>query len=270
MAIADVLAYLEAALDLPLDRARVYEIGGADQVSYGGLMREYARQRGLHRLMIPVPVLTPWLSSLWLGLVTPLYARVGRILIESIRHPTIVRDHTAQDAFPAVRPLGVREAMAAALRALPYDHVDTRTVTVPVPPETAFRPIQRIGGRTGWYALHWLWHVRGAIDVVLGGVGMRRGRRDPDALQVGDTIDCWRVEAYAPNRLLRLAAEMRLPGRAWLEFAITGDGHTSMIRQTATFDPRGVLGRARVLVAALPCALCDLSPHAPRHCPSCC
>jgi len=268
IAIADLLEYLAAALELPLEGHRIFEIGGADQVSYGELMREYARQRGLRRIMIPVPVLTPWLSSLWLGLVTPLYARVGRILIESIRHPTIVTNDDALKTFP-IRPPGMREAIASALRneeqqfaqtrwsdtlsasgLMPqwggvhrgHRLVDSRTVSVPVPPSVAFRSIQRLGGNTGWYYANWLWRVRGVADLLVGGVGMRRGRRDPEQLRVGDVIDCWRVDAYEPDRRLRLTAEMRLPGRAWLDFEVTSDGQRSTIRQTAIFDPAGLAG----------------------------
>jgi len=273
IAIDDLLAYLMAAIDLPLSSSRVFEIGGADRTSYGGLMREYARQRGLARWIIPVPVLTPRLSSLWLGLVTPVYARVGRKLIDSMRHASVVRDPSALDAFP-VRPVGFREAIAAAIRdedahlaetrwsdslsAAGVSHrgwgakfgprrIDSRVAEVAVPAEEAFRVIERIGGRTGWYYGDWLWRVRGAIDLLVGGVGMRRGRRDPNHLRVGDTVDCWRVEAIEPGRRLRLAAEMKLPGRAWLDFEVTdspdGPAAGSRIRQTAQFDPIGVLGR---------------------------
>ena len=115
IAIDDLLQYLSAALDLKTDDHATFEIGGPDSVSYGDLMREYAQQRRLRRLMIPVPLLTPRLSSLWLALVTPLYARIGRKLIDSIRHPTVVRDNAAQQTFPHIRPQGVREAIASAL-----------------------------------------------------------------------------------------------------------------------------------------------------------
>jgi uncharacterized protein YbjT (DUF2867 family) len=270
IAIDDLLDYLVAALELPGNASRVYEIGGADRVTYAGLMREYARQRGLRRRMIPVPVLTPYLSSLWLGLVTPLYARVGRKLIESIVHPTVVRDDAALRDF-AVRPVGVAEAVRRALAGEDSQFartrwsdalsaageprswggarfgsrlVDSRAVTLPVPPAAAFRPIQRIGGDTGWYAWSWLWRLRGFLDLLAGGVGTRRGRPSPTELRIGDTLDFWRVEAYEPDRLLRLAAEMKVPGRAWLEFEVTGDRESSTIRQTAVFEPVGVLGRA--------------------------
>jgi uncharacterized protein YbjT (DUF2867 family) len=270
IAVDDLLAYLVAALDMPLADSRVYEIGGADRVTYGDLMREYARQRGLRRTMIRVPVLTPRLSSLWLGLVTPLYARVGRQLIESIKHASIVRDPSALEVFP-VRPHNTREAIAAAIRnedreiaeSRWYDAfssggegrswagvrfgsriLDSRTRDVDVSVEEAFAPIRRIGGKTGWYAYDWLWRLRGFLDLLVGGVGLRRGRPDPDALHVGDALDFWRVEAYEPNRLLRLSAQMKLPGRAWLEFAVVPRRDGATIRQTALFDPVGLVGLA--------------------------
>lgn len=274
IAINDLIEYLVAAIDLPLAASRIYEIGGADRTSYGGLMREYADQRGLVRWVIPVPVLTPRLSSLWLGLVTPIYARVGRELINSIRHPSVVNDSAALDAFP-IRPVGFREAIAAAIRNEDAELVETRwsdalsaagttrrwfgvrfgsrlidsrVADVSVPAELAFQPIRQIGGHTGWYYADWLWRLRGALDLLVGGVGMRRGRRDPNHLRAGDILDCWRVEAVEPNRRLRLAAEIKLPGRAWLEFEVTdnpdGPAGGSRIRQTAEYDPIGLLGRA--------------------------
>jgi len=244
IAIADLLAYLLAALDLPLDGHKTFEIGGSDRVSYGGLMKEYASQRGLKRLVISVPLLTPRLSSLWLGLVTPLYVRVGRKLIDSICHETVVEDPSALVHFK-IRPSGYREAIAAALnddgRHL---MIDSRTIHVTASPADAFAPIRRIGGTRGWYYANWLWQLRGLLDRLAGGVGLRRGRRDPDFLRAGDTVDFWRVEALDPDRRLRLAAEMKLPGRAWLEFEVTRDATGSVIRQTATFDAKGLLGRA--------------------------
>ena len=266
--IEDVLAYLVAALDIRVDQSQVIEIGGPDQVSYGDLMRHYAELRGLRRLMIPVPILTPRLSSLWLRLVTPVYARVGRKLIDGLRNPTVVRDPKALELF-ALRPMGVRAALTRALsnedrefaatrwsdtmsvsagrRSRARDRfgtrlVDSRAIRVAVGPEQAFGPIARIGGDTGWYYGNGWWRLRGLIDLLFGGPGLRRGRRDPVALTAGATIDCWRVESVEPNRLLRLAAEMKLPGRAWLQFEVTGTGDSSEIRQTAIFDPRGLAG----------------------------
>ena len=271
IAIEDVLAYLRAALTLEIEGNLVVEIGGPDRVSYGDLMREYARQRGLRRWMIPVPLLTPRLSSLWLGLVTPLYARVGRTLVDSLRHPTVVRDDTARRLLP-VRPIGVPEAIARALRhedasfaqtrwsdalsaAPPTPRrwggarfgnrlVDSRATLVAAPPARVFAAVERIGGATGWYYGDWLWTLRGWVDLLVGGVGMRRGRRDPERLHVGDTVDCWRVESIEPGRRLRLVAEMKLPGRAWLEFEVQPEGNGTRLRQTATFDPLGLWGLA--------------------------
>lgn len=269
LAIDDLLEYLLAALQLPVSRYAVYEIGGADRVCYADIMREYARQRGLRMRMLQVPALTPYLSSLWLGLITPLYARIGRKLIESIIHPTVVRDDAALRTF-AVHPIGIEEAIRRALaheeRELAETRwsdslsssgeprswggvrfgtrlVDSRTVRVAASPAAAFAPIQVIGGDTGWYAWNWLWRLRGFLDLLVGGVGTRRGRPHPALLRVGDTVDFWRVEALEPNRRLRLAAEMKLPGRAWLEFEVVPGGPSTTIQQTAIFDPAGWFGR---------------------------
>lgn len=268
IAVEDLLEYLLGALELPDGPSEIFEIGGPDQMSYGEIMQEYARQRGLRRHMISVPFLSPYLSSLWLGLVTPVYASVGRKLVGSLRNPTVVTNNRALTVFP-VRPRGVAAAIAraivnedrelattrwsdalssaGALRAwggIPFGTrlVDSRALDSPRPPATAFEPIQRIGGHTGWYWSQWLWQLRGWLDLMVGGVGMRRGRRDPIDLKVGDTIDWWRVEAFEPNRRLRLFAEMRIPGRAWLEFEIEPAPGGSRVRQTAEFDPVGLAG----------------------------
>lgn len=265
--IEDLITYLIAALDVPAV-SRVYEIGSSDRMSYGDLMREYARQRGLRRWMFAVPFLTPRLSSLWLGLITPLYARVGRKLIESMRSPSVVNDDQALKDF-SIRPRGVREAMERSFlnedrefaltrwsdavssgRVRPKyggvvmgtHFVDTRTQDVAVDLDAAFAPVRRLGGRTGWYFVNILWKARGWLDLIGGGVGLRRGRRNPEHLRTGDTLDFWRVEAYDPPRLLRLAAEMRLPGRAWLEFEVRLAAGGSRIRQTAIFDAHGLSG----------------------------
>lgn len=266
--IDDVLAYLASARDLPDGESRTFEIGGADRASYGDVMREYARQRGLKRIMISVPLLTPRLSSLWLGLVTPVYARVGRELIGGLKNQSVVTDPSALSVFP-IRPIGLREAIGRAIRyedrafALtrwsdarssgratpsPADPhlggrlIDRRRIHVAVDADRAFVPIGRIGGERGWYYATWLWQCRGAIDLLMGGVGMGRGRRDPNALAVGETLDFWRVEAYEPGRRLKLAAEMRVPGRAWLEFEVVPSADGADIHQTAVFEPDGLLG----------------------------
>lgn len=268
IAVEDVIAYLMEALKLPDGPGAVFEIGGTDQVSYGEIMREYARQRGLPRWMIPVPVLTPRLSSLWLGLVTPVYARIGRKLVDSMRNPTLVHDPSALTVF-SVKPKGLKEAIERALHNEDQEFaatrwsdalssggrthswggvqfgtrlVDSRTVQVSVAPTSAFEPIQRIGGENGWYFANFLWWLRGMVDLVAGGVGLRRGRKDPQAVAVGDALDFWRVEAFEQDHQLRLAAEMKVPGRAWLQFEVEPNNQGSVIRQTAIFDPAGLAG----------------------------
>jgi len=269
IAIDDLLAYLVAALDVPAPARGVVEIGCPDRVTYADLLREYARQRGLRRLMIPVPFLTPHLSGLWLRLVTPLRARVGRRLIEGLRVPTDVRDPGPARAYP-VSPRGFGQAIADALRnedgefaetrwcdalssSAPRKFggvrfgsrlVDSRETFVEAPPAAAFACIRRIGGGAGWYYGNSLWQLRGILDLMAGGPGLRRGRRDPENLVVGDVVDCWRVEAVEPDRRLVLHAEMRLPGRAWLEFEVSRRQGGSIVRQTALFDPLGLAGLA--------------------------
>jgi uncharacterized protein YbjT (DUF2867 family) len=271
IAIDDVVAYLTAAGTVPAPESRVFEIGGPEQLTYGDLMAEYAKQRGLRRLIIPVPVLTPTLSSLWLGLVTPVYARVGRQLLDGVRNTTVVKDTAARAAFPGIAPRGVSQAIAEAIADGPEPSTrwadattwvrrgksvgtlgestfarrrafDVRERRVPLPPHVVFGPIQRIGGTAGWYSWGWLWTVRGFLDLLVGGVGVRRGRRHPVELRVGDALDFWRVEAIEPGRLLRLRAEMRLPGAAWLEFQLEPVEGGTRVRQIATFEPSGVLG----------------------------
>ena len=268
IAIEDVIDYMTAALDYQSDESEIFEIGGTKKASYRDIMEEYARQIGLRRYFITVPVLTPRLSSLWLGLVTPIYARVGRKLIDSLRNSTVVRDDRALHVFP-VRPRSLSEAIERALVKEDQDFaqtrwsdalsssgapsswgglrigsriIDSRSVVVLATPGQAFAPIRNIGGATGWYYADFLWKLRGAIDLLLGGPGMRRGRRDPGNPAVGDALDFWRVEGYEPNRLLRLFAEMEVPGRAWLQFEVEPVEAGARIRQTAMFEPRGLLG----------------------------
>lgn len=268
IAIEDVLEYLIRSIDLDDDESRIFEIGGPDQVSYRQIMLEYARQRGLRRYMIPVPLLTPYLSSLWLGLVTPVYARIGKKLVESLRNPTLISNNLAERMF-TIESRGLEAAIARALvnedkefaesrwsdafssggKTKSYGGkrfgsrlVDSRTIDSALSPSDTFVPIQKIGGDTGWYFGNWLWRIRGFMDLLVGGVGLRRGRRHPTEIHVGDTVDFWRVEEFDPNRLLRLKAEMKLPGRAWLEFEVLPKDSGSEIRQTAMFDPIGLFG----------------------------
>jgi uncharacterized protein YbjT (DUF2867 family) len=268
IAIEDVIEYLVQASVIPLEQSATFEIGGPERVSYVDIMREYANQRGLTRRIIPLPVLSPRLSSLWLGLVTPLYARIGRELIDGVRNETVV-EHPIPTGIFSVDLRGLAGAIERALSnedqafaetrwcdALSSSRasqswggevrgsriVDSRAAWVEATPAAAFAPVRRIGGDTGWYAGNWLWRLRGFIDLLVGGVGLRRGRRDPDHLTVGEPLDFWRVEAIEPDRLLRLRAEMKLPGRAWLQFEVEPDGTGCLIRQTALFKPRGLFG----------------------------
>ncbi len=265
IAIEDVVEYLAQGAEVETDGNATVEIGGKDVTSYAGIMREYARQRGLRRWFVAVPLLTPTLSSRWLTLITPVYASIGRFLIESVRHPSVVRDAGPSRLF-RVRPMGIARAVeramgneeqaAAATRwcdaggpggcegAAPGRDVlcNEQVARVAVPVEQAFAPIRRIGGGTGWYFGNLLWRLRGLFDLMVGGVGMRRGRPDAETPLVGSTLDFWRVQIYEPDRRLRLLAEMRVPGRAWLEFRAEPDGGGTRIRQIAQFEPRGLAG----------------------------
>jgi Protein of unknown function (DUF2867) len=267
IAIEDVIEYLMAAANMPLAGNVIVEIGGRDVISYVGIMREFARQRKLRRWFIRVPVLSLSLSSRWLTLITPVYASVGRCLIESVRNASVVRNGNAAELF-SMRPMGITQAIERALthedrpaaesrwsdaaRRTPERSmvansghdllVNEQTARVPLPVGEAFAPIRRIGGKTGWYFGNVLWRIRGLIDLMTGGVGMRRGRPDPETPLPGSTLDFWRVELYEPDRRLRLFAEMRLPGRAWLEFRAEPEGSSTVLRQIAKFEPRGLVG----------------------------
>jgi uncharacterized protein YbjT (DUF2867 family) len=268
IAIEDVVDYLVAALDS--ERSAVFEIGGQDRVTYAEIIREYARQRGLRRRLVRVPVVSPRASRAFLGLLTPVSGFLAGAMVDSLRNETVVRTTAAENAF-SLKPCGLSEAIARALVDEDQEFAETRwsaalageqplgwsgasfgrrlvasrVVTVLRPPHHAFGPIRRIGGRSGWYAWDWFWRIRGLLDTLRGGVGLRRGRRHPVDLRVGDTVDFWRVERFEPNRLLRLAAEMKLPGRLWLQFEVDAEGNgASQIRQTTVFDPAGYVGLA--------------------------
>lgn len=272
IALDDVVSYLIAAValpDAPGELHRIYEVGGSDSVTYGDLLRMYGKHRGLKRLVIPVPMLSPGLSGWWLYLFTPKQATVGRQLAESLRHPTVVTSDAAARDFPGIRPVGTAEAYErafaaeeAAFRAIRWNqelsdrptnappsferegrYVDSRTLHIKCPPTAAFDPIACIGGENGWYAFDTLWDIRGFFDLLLGGPGRRRGRRDQYALIEGDALEWWRVETVDAPWLLRLEAEMVMPGRGWLQYELVPDDEGTVVRQTATFDAKGVLGR---------------------------
>jgi uncharacterized protein YbjT (DUF2867 family) len=269
--IREVLDYLSAALESPESRGRIIEIGGADVVTYGEMMMIYAEVRGLQRWMVPVPVLTPRLSSYWVNLVTPIPAVIARPLIDGLRNENIVHDQSARSLFPSIQPVGYRAAVERALARLQASNVETvwtdalsssqgavqpvilttregmilekRQRVLPASPSQIYRVFTGLGGQRGWLYMNWAWEIRGFIDKMIGGVGLRRGRRDPDELRVGDALDFWRVEVVEPDRRLLLRAEMKVPGKAWLQFQVTPqeDGQT-LLSQTAFFAPKGLFG----------------------------
>jgi uncharacterized protein YbjT (DUF2867 family) len=271
IAIGDVIAYLVAAIDHPAALDRIIEIGGASVMTYSDMMKIYAREREMRRWLIPVPVLTPRLSSYWVHWVTPVPAAIARPLIEGLKNEVIVRDPSAAEIFPDIRPVDYTTAVRRALERLRDGHIESiwsdalsssqgdrrpasfrleqgmfierRELEVAAPAADLFRTFTGLGGRRGWLAFDWAWRVRGLLDRLVGGVGLRRGRREPDELRVGDALDFWRVEAIEPGKLLRLRAEMKVPGRAWLQFEVEplDDGRSRLI-QTAYFASKGLGG----------------------------
>ena len=278
IAIRDVLRYLVGCAHLPPEVSRTFDIGGPDVLTYRQMMQRYARVAGLpRRLIVPVPVLTPRLSSHWVGLVTPVPSSIAKPLVDSLRNTVVADEHdiaghvptppqglldfdTAVDlALQRVRDAEVatRWSSASVPRApsdpLPTDpewaggslYEDRRRRDVAAPVDALWRVVEGIGGDRGWYSFPIAWRARGLVDRLVGGVGLRRGRRDPDRVLVGETIDFWRVEERIPGSLLRLRAEMRLPGLAWLEFSTaphpTRTGWATY-GQRAVFHPRGLLG----------------------------
>ena len=272
IAVRDVLSYLIGALDLPAGTNRRFDIAGPDAVSYREMMQRYAKVAGLReRIIVAVPVLSPWLSSQWVNVVTPVPKAIAQPLIESVRNNVIAREHDIQELIPlelcpfdeAVRLalVQIRDADVATRWSgaqwpgapsdpMPTDpewsggtaYRDERSAPVDVTTDALWRAIEGIGGDRGWYSFPLGWAARGVVDRLAGGVGLRRGRRHPDTLVVGDAIDFWRVEALERPRLLRLRAEMKLPGEAWLEFTITHDEGEPVLHQRAVFIPRGLAG----------------------------
>ncbi|SEG76504.1 Uncharacterized conserved protein YbjT, contains NAD(P)-binding and DUF2867 domains [Actinacidiphila yanglinensis] len=278
IAVRDVLRYLVGSAAMPPEVNRSFDIGGTGVVTYRDMMQRYAAVAGLpKRVIVPVPVLTPRLSSHWVGLVTPVPASVARPLAESLRHEVVCHEHdiAAYVPDPPGGPLDVDTALRLALQRvrdaqvttrwtsasvpgapsdpLPTDpdwaggslYTDEREAAVDASPADLWKVIEGIGGEHGWYSFPLAWAVRGWLDRLVGGVGLRRGRRDAERLRIGDSLDFWRVEEIDRGRLLRLRAEMRLPGPAWLEMrADTDDSGRTRYRQRAVFHPRGLLGHA--------------------------
>jgi uncharacterized protein YbjT (DUF2867 family) len=271
IAIDDALNYLIAALDTPERQGQIIEIGGLDVLTYRDMMLTYARLRGLRRFIIPVPLLTPRLSSYWVHLVTPIPSNIAQPLIKGLSVEVIVTDDRARRMFPQITPMNYESAVARALASLEAGDVETswsdalvssqgdtrpfifttqdgmlieqRQREVNVPASVVYAEFSALGGRKGWLAFNSLWRLRGVADRLIGGVGFRRGRRHPTNLRVGDAIDFWRVEAVESHRLLRLRAEMKVPGCAWLQFQAESLGATrTRLVQTAFFAPRGLFG----------------------------
>lgn len=269
--VRNVMEYLIAALETPESVGEIIEIGGADVLTYRDMMLGYAQARGLKRWLIPVPILTPRLSSYWVHLVTPIPATIAQPLIEGLRNEVIVRNDKARQLFPKIEPSGYQRAVELALARLDSGEVETvwsdalmttqgdippvvlgtvegmilehRQLQVAAPPETVYCSFAGLGGTRGWLYMNWVWHLRGLFDRIVGGVGMRRGRRDPDHLRVGEALDFWRVEAVEPGHLIRLRAEMKVPGRAWLQFHVHPQPENrAILSQTAYFAPKGVWG----------------------------
>jgi len=271
IAIRDVLRFLVGALEVPESAGRIVEIGGGDVLTYGDMMKGYARVRGLRRLLIPVPVLTPRLSAHWVHWMTPVHANIIYPLIEGLRNEVVVRDDTARSLFPGIEPMDYETAVRRALASLEAGQVETtwsdsltssvgdvepveltteqglqierRQQVVDAPPEDVYAAFSRLGGENGWLYAGALWWLRGVADRLVGGPGFRRGRRDPNEVRVGDAVDFWRVEAVELDRLLRLRAEMKVPGEAWLQFeARPAGGGQTLLTQTAFLAPKGLFG----------------------------
>ena len=277
IAIRDVLYYLRNAANLSQPVNRICDIGGPEVVTYAKMMQKFSEISGLRkRIIIQVPVLTPKLSSLWIGFVTPVPTSLARPLVESLISEVVVDPRKAITDLippPAEGLLTVSQAIELALTRVAENHVDTRwsdasypiapwqkaqsdpdwageltlkdhrEITTDVPVEKIWEQIEGIGGEHGWFGSGWLWYLRGLLDRMVGGVGLRRGRRDPVHLRIGDSVDFWRVEGLEHGKHLRLYAEMILPGKAWLEFHIEERDGKTVVTQDALFEPRGLGGQ---------------------------
>jgi uncharacterized protein YbjT (DUF2867 family) len=263
IAIRDILAYLSLALER--EPAGIYNVGTAP-LTFKGMMQEFARVRGLRRLIVPVPVLAPRLAALWVGLVTPIPNRLAVPLVEGVVHPVVADTSRTTGDFPEIVPLTYHEAVARALQQTTENAVatrwssalgsapafelsqtegmirETRSCRTPADPDAVYSAFTSLGGDRGWLFWSWTWSIRGLLDRLVGGPGLRRGRRHPTELEPGDAVDFWRVERVEKPKLLRLRAEMKVPGRAWLQWEAVPDGTGTRLVQTALFEPIGLAG----------------------------
>ncbi len=270
IAIRNMLDYLVTALKVPESAGKLLEIGGSTQLTYADMLLIYAKERGLQRTLIRTPVNAPRLSAYWVHMVTPIHWRVVLPLIEGLRARLIVHDDQAKKLFPQIRPMDFRSALHLALGRVLSDRVETswsdalvntagdvkpymftvesglmlerRTMSLNLPPGTVFRAYTGIGGTRGWLYMDWAWALRGWFDKLIGGVGIRRGRRHPDDIRAGESLDFWRVEAVEKDRLMRLRAEMKVPGKAWLQFESTPQDGKTLLTETAYYEPKGFWG----------------------------
>jgi uncharacterized protein YbjT (DUF2867 family) len=263
ISVRDVLRYMILALEHPTPG--VVEIG-ADRLTFRQMMETYAEVRGLRRWIVPVPVLAPALAARWVGLVTPIPNRLAVPLVAGVVHPVVADTRRAEEWFPQVRPMPYRRAVELALERIERQEVKTRwsgalgrtpfyevtdwegrvrevrSIHVAATPETVYRVFSGLGGERGWLVWEWAWRLRGLLDRVVGGPGLRRGRRDPTELLPGEALDFWRVQEASPPRRLLLRAEMRVPGTAYLEWRAEAEAEGTRLVQTATFTPVGLGG----------------------------
>ena len=271
IAIRDALSYLIAALENPESIGKLIEVGGATQLTYADMLLGYSRERGFKRLLIPTPIYAPHLSAYWVHMVTPVSYQTVLPLIEGLHIESVVHDDLARKLFPQIEPLDFQTAVRYALVKIENGDIETswsdalvtsagdvqpyqfkleegmfmekRQTLTDLSPEAIFRSFSGIGGERGWMYMDWAWAIRGWMDKAVGGVGLRRGRRHPDDLRAGESLDFWRVESLTPQRCMRLRAEMKVPGKAWLEFDILPQGNgKNLFIQIAYFAPRGLFG----------------------------
>ena len=271
IAIRNVLDYLVTALEQPESVGKLLEIGGSTRLTYADMLLGYARERGLKRVLIPTPFYVPHLSAYWVHMVTPVTYQTVLPLIEGLHADSLANDNLARSLFPSIQLLNFQTAVRYALVKIengdietswsdalvtskgdikPYTfeiiagmYIERRQKLVDLPAETIFRAFTGIGGARGWFYLDWAWAIRGWLDKVVGGVGLRRGRRHPDDIRTGESLDFWRVEELIPNHRMRLQAEMKVPGKAWLEFeSEPQENGQTLLTVTAYFDARGLFG----------------------------